>query len=151
MRDLATLTPRMPAMTEAAKDNVRLLEQAILARPQCDIPTEHVLHGGMYCRTICIPAGVVITGAEIKVPTMLVVVGDTTAFIGDAEFRLQGFQRVPASAGRKVSFFAHADTWLTMLFPTDATTVERAEEEFTDEADRLWSRNGVNHVLVTGE
>lgn len=152
MVDLTTVPRvRMPAMSEQAIDNVRSLEQAILERRQRAIPTEHVLHGGMYYRTICIPAGVVITGAEIKVATVLIVVGDVTVFVGDSEFRVSGHERVPASAGRKVGFYAHADTWLTMIFPTGAKTVEEAESQFTDEAERLWSRRGVNHTLITGE
>ena len=34
---------------------------------QVPIETRHVLHAGMYARTICIPAGVLITGALVKV------------------------------------------------------------------------------------
>ncbi len=141
----------LPPMSDEAIENVRALEGAILARPQRAIPTEHVLHFGMYYRTICIPAGVVITGALIKVATVLMVVGDVSIFIGDNELRVRGHERVPASAGRKVGFYAHADTYLTMIFPTGARTREEAEREFTDEADRLWSRHGVNHTLITGE
>ena len=40
---------------------------------------------------------------------------------------LCGYHVIPASAGRKQVFVAHADTDLTMLFPSHAATVEDAE------------------------
>jgi hypothetical protein len=38
-----------------------------------------------------------------------------------------------------------------MSFKTNARTVEEAEAEFTDEADRLFSRKGENVTVITGE
>jgi hypothetical protein len=40
-----------------------------------------------------------------------------------------------------------------MTFKTDARTVEEAENEFTEEADRLMSRHeaATNHINITGE
>jgi len=40
-----------------------------------------------------------------------------------------------------------------MVFATKAQTVEEAEDEFTDEADRLLSRNASakNSIIITGE
>lgn len=143
--------PALPAMAPDAVDKVREMETRVLEAPQVDIETWHVLHAGMYARTILIPAGVVLTGALITLATLLVFNGHASVFIGDGEVELQGHHVIPASAGRKQAFIAHADTWLTMLFPTSATTVEQAEAEFTDEADRLMSRRGVNHVSITGE
>lgn len=140
-----------PAMADEAVGKVRALEAQVLEAPQVDIETWHVLHAGMYARTILIPAGVVLTGALITLATLLVFNGHASVFIGDGEVELRGHHVIPASAGRKQAFIAHADTWLTMLFPTSATTVEQAEAEFTDEADRLMSRRGVNHVSITGE
>ena len=42
---------------------------------------------------------------------------------------------------------------MTMLFATKATTVADAENEFTDEADTLMSRNedAKNFIIITGE
>lgn len=141
----------LPAMRPEAVARVRELEARVLEAPQTEIETWHVLHAGMYARTIRIPAGVVLTGALIKRATLLVFNGHASVFIGDDEIELAGHHVIPASAGRKQAFIAHADTDLTMLFPTTATTVEQAEAEFTDEAERLMSRHGVNHVTITGE
>jgi hypothetical protein len=39
---------------------------------------------------------------------------------------------------------------ITMMFPTKARTIEEAEREFTDDADRLLSRRqNANTVVIT--
>lgn len=152
-RDLDVLaTSTLPPTSTRALDLVRCIEDEVLKVPQVEIPTHHVLHAGIYSRTICIPAGVVLTGALIKIPTTLVINGCASVLIGDGEEVLvQGYKVLAASAGRKVAYIAHADTYVTMYFKTDAKSVEEAEAEFTDEADRLLSRNGANEVVITGE
>lgn len=124
----------------AAIQAVRALESAILASPQVRVPIEHSLHAGVYARTARIPAGVVVSGAEIKVATVLVLSGDATVYTGDGEIRLTGYHVIEADAGRKSAFLAHADTALTMLFASRARSVDEAEREFTDEFDALASR-----------
>lgn len=152
MTAVATLRPSIGAMSPAAIGKVCALEQYLGAQPQVELETEHVIHAGMYARTILIPAGVVITGALIKVATLLVLDGNASVAIDGDVLNLHGRQVIPASAGRKQAILAHADTYLTMIFPTTATTVEAAEAEFTDEADRLMSRTGGRATtIITGE
>src|SRR5262249_11809465 len=103
---------------------------------------------------IRIPAGVMITGVLIKVPTVLVIDGDTLAYIGtDEPLRITGRQVLPASAHRKQAFVALADTELTAIFPTRARTIEEAEAEFTEDPDILMSRHDreANTIIITGE
>lgn len=130
----------LPAMTGEAIDKARETESRMLGMPQVDLPVSHALHAGMYHRTIIIPAGVAITGALIRVPTLLIVSGHCEVFTGTNVATLRGHHVLQAEAGRKQVFLAHADTHLTMIFPTAAVTVEEAEDEFTGEADRLQSR-----------
>ena len=151
MGDLVVATPAIPAMSEAAIGKVRRLEAEVLALPQVAIATRHVLHGGLYARTITIPADVVLTGALIRIPTVLVMDGDAMVYLDGEAVRMTGRHVLPASAGRKQAFVALAETHLTMLFPTRARTVAEAEAEFTDEADALFSRAGANHIVITGE
>jgi hypothetical protein len=92
-----------------------------------------------------------VTGVLITIPTVLIVSGHATLFIGGEDVELKGYAVIPASAGRKQAVYAHADTLFTMLFPTAARTVEEAEREFTDEPERLASRRAPNHVTNTGE
>lgn len=141
----------VPAMSDKAIEAAREFEALCLQQEQVPIVTDHVLHGGMYARTILIPGGTVLTGALIKLPTMLVLHGDARVFVGDGTVDLVGYNVVPASKGRKQIFLARSDTFLTMVFPTQAKTIEEAEEEFTDEAALLLSRHGENHIRITGE
>lgn len=140
MSNVALADTRIAPMAPEAIQLVRDLEALTEQLPQVDIETDHVLHAGMYARTIRIPAGVVLTGALIEVDTVLIVQGDTDVFIGGDTVRLTGYHVLQASKGRKQAFYAHADTYVTMVFPSQASTVEQAENEFTNEADRLLSR-----------
>lgn len=138
------LTQNLPAMTNEAIGQARAAETKLLGMPQQTIHTQHSFHAGMYARTATIPAGVAITGALIKIPTLLIVSGHCEVFTGGDVVELHGYNVIEASANRKQVFLAHEDTTLTMLFPTTATTIEQAEDEFTDEADMLQTRQAEN-------
>jgi hypothetical protein len=140
-------------MQNDAIEKVRALETAVADMPQSQIDTDHVLHGGQYTRTILVPAGVMITGALIKIATTLVICGDCWVYIGDAVIRVNGYQVLAASAGRKQAFIANQDTYITMSFATDATSIEEAEDAFSDESHLLLSRSHVarNTFTITGE
>jgi len=152
MAELATLGQTLPASSPRAKALVDALEARCLEQPQPRILTHHVLHGGIYTRTMCLPAGHVLTSTLVKIPTTLTVCGDAAVVVGDGEvFRVQGYQVLAACRGRQVAYRAYADTWMSMAFVTKAHTVEEAEAEFTDEPERLMSRFGENIVVNTGE
>lgn len=123
---------------------VRGLEERTLAtQKQVELRYQHVIHAGMYSRSVLIPAGMYITGALIKIPTQVIIAGDVIARIGDDEVRITGYAVLEAAAHRKSVFTAIVDSVVTMAFATQARTVEEAENEFTDEADRLASRREV--------
>jgi hypothetical protein len=143
----------IPQMREAAIANVGRLEAWAATQPQVKISTQHVLHAGLYARTIMLPAGTQITGALVEVATTLIVCGDCTVALGEGRTaRLTGYHVLPASGRRKQAFLAHADTYLTMVFATSAKSVGEAEEQFTAEAHKLMSRQlgHANTVIVTG-
>ncbi len=144
---------RLPAMTAEAIDKVRMIEEVSLALcEQVEFPTDHLIHGGMYARTLHMKAGQVLTGALLKLPTVLIVSGDCAVFIGDETIELRGYSVLPGSAGRKQVFLAHTDVSMTMLFPTQALTVAQAEQEFTDEyAMLMTNRQDCVTTLITGE
>jgi formylmethanofuran dehydrogenase subunit D len=89
----------------------------------------------------------------VKIPTTLVINGDVTVYANEDEIRVTGYQFIPASAHRKQAFSTHSDTLLTMVFPTNAATIEEAEDEFTEEAALLMSRgsDAKNFINITGE
>lgn len=153
MTALLAAESRISAMSDTAIAKVRALEAAVRDLPQVEIATDHVLHGGMYARTILIPAGVLLTGVFIRVPTLLVFDGNATLNSVDGGITLVGHHVLAASAHRRQAFLAHADTRLTMVFATQAETVVEAEDEFTDEAHLLFSRkpDAINRINITGE
>ena len=152
MNNLA-VSNAIPPMSAESINKVRQLEDCILKCPQADIPVEHVIHAGVYARTITIPAGIVLTGALIKIPTLLVVSGRSRVFLGDGTIEITGQHVIPASAGRKQAFYAIENTSITMIFHTQAKTVQEAEKEFTDEYERLTSNKSetTNIINITGE
>jgi hypothetical protein len=141
--------PATPMKALAAIDRVR---DVLLKGPQAEIPTEHVIHGGMYARTVRLPKDAVIVGCLYKVPTMLTVNGHAMVCIADGWAELNGFNVIPASRGRKQLFVALGPVEITMVFATQAQTVEEAEAEMTDESDLLLSRRqDSSTVTITGE
>jgi hypothetical protein len=120
---------------------------------QTPIATEHVLHGGMYARTIRLEPETLMNGSFIKLATLLIIHGHCLMVAGDEVVELDGYNVIPGCAGRKSSFVTRGKVEMTMIFPTAAKTVEEAEDEVFGEADELMSRkdgNG-NSVTVTGE
>ena len=114
------------AVTELATlDKVEALESLILQVPQVDLQTKHELSGGVYARTIFIPAGTVLTGARHKKDHVNIVFGDITVSTDD------GMKRVG---------FAHSDTAWTTVCQTGLTDIEAIEEELVEEAERLQTR-----------
>jgi hypothetical protein len=148
---LATVGSAVPATTPEALDIVNRVEAKFRTLPQLDVRTEHILHAGMYARTVRLEAGTAITSVLIKVPTMLTVNGKCKVFAGDAWHHFEGYRVIPACAGRKMIYVTFEPTEITMVFPTKAQTVEDAEREFTDEYDGLLSHHSSNDVItVTG-
>lgn len=149
-----TTIPAIPAMTPAAIAEVAAYQAQALQQPQIAIHTQHILHAGLYSRTIKIPAGVELIGALIKRSTLLMVSGDVLVNRGEGEaVRMTGTFVLPASAGRKQVFGTFADTVVTMTFATAARTIEEAEAEFTDETELLFSHRDpeLNTIIITGE
>lgn len=117
------------------------LESLLLQSPnQIELETLHLIHAGIYARTIFIPAGTVLTGALIDVENICTVCGDITVTTNDGAKRFTGYHVLAAYAGHKRAGFAHADTWWTAIVPTEFKDVESIENSVTREADRLYFR-----------
>ena len=153
MNDIITTDNRILAMSDSAIEKVRALETGLLTLPQVDITHHHILHGGVYSRSILMPAGTTLTGAIIKVPTILIIAGTVRVFLNGKASELSGYNVFAASANRKQAFHALTDVYMTMVFASSAKTVAEAEDEFTDEAHLLASRmpGAFNPTAITGE
>ena len=157
-RTVSTLA--LPPVSRHTREIVAAVREASLKAEQLAIPTEHLLHGGMYARTVrLVPKTremadqIVFTSVCIKIPTVLILNGPGAILTDDGWARVSGFNVIAGSAGRQSVFVTHGHpVEATMLFPTRARTVDEAEREFTDEVDLLFSRKSANDVVcVTGE
>lgn len=142
----------VPASPEALQ-KLDAINSKILQYEQISITTEHIFHGGMYSRTIRLKPGTVMMGSLIKKPTLLIVNGTTSVLVGDEQVELEGYNVIPGCAGRKQLFATRGPVEMTMIFATEAKTVEEAENEVFAEADKLMSRadNSRDTIIVTGE
>lgn len=145
---IAALPATSPEMVEALDD----LDAQLIGNEPVELLTQHVIHAGMYARTVAMPEGMTLTGALIKRATLVIVCGSAAVLVGEEWVKLDGYNVIPASAGRKQVFVSYSTVMITMLFPTQAKTVEEAEAEFTDQGDLLLSRRqSANQVVITGE
>jgi hypothetical protein len=151
-KEMVTTGNCIPAMSDEDVLQVRQLEEEVLKLPQTEITTIHSLHGGVYTRTIFVPAGVVMTGVLITIPTTLIVSGNATVYVGGVAINIEGYKVFPASANRRQALVTNSNTWFTLIFPTDAQTVVEAEEQFTNEAHLLGSRKESSpNIVLRGE
>lgn len=151
--DLSLGTVRMlPATSPEALAKVVAIEKWVLGLDQVKLPTEHVIHAGMYARTLTMPAQTILTGSLMKRATLLILTGSALVLVGEEWIEFEGYNVIPGRAGRKQVCISRSQVIATMLFPTQARTVEDAEAEFTDEAAGLMSRwQDANTVVITGE
>lgn len=151
--ELIPIERHIAPMKDDAIARVREVEKQMLAVDQLDIPTEHVIHGGMYARTIFMPAGTLLTGALIKVPTLFIIQGDAEVYMGDGSVSLSGYNTFTASPNRKQLVLSVSDVFITMVLASDAKDVDAAEKQFTDEHEMLGSHreSSFNRTLITGE
>ena len=130
------------ALTERQK--IEALEQYIAQLPQVDLQTSHVLMGGIYARTIYIPAGATLTGAVHRKDHVNVMVGDIMVSTDEGMTRLTGHHVIPTKAGMKRAGYALADTVWTTLCKTDETDISRIEADLVEEPERLQTRQALS-------
>lgn len=124
----------------AERATIEKLEQQVLSLPQIDLNTEHALAGGVYARTIHIPAGTVLTGATHKKDHINIVFGDITVTTDNGTVRLTGHHVLPTKAGSKRAGYAHADTVWTTICETQLDDLDAIEDELVEESARLQTR-----------
>jgi hypothetical protein len=153
MSTVITSSTDIPPTTPEMIEKLNLLEDRLKEEEQLNITTWHTLHAGIYSRTVLLPKGSVVIGTSLKVATTIIISGEGEVIIGNENKYVKGYKVVTGSADRKQGFIAYEDTYYTMSFKTKAKTIQQAEEEFTDDADTLLSRNSfsTNYISITGE
>lgn len=140
---------KIQPITQEDLNLVLAIENEVKKLLQIDLTTHHTLHAGVYTRTAILKQGTVSTGSFMKIPTTILINGNLRFLVGKKVHNIVGFKAIPACANRKQFAYAIEDTYITMLFKTDAKTVEEAEEEFTDDFKFLISRN-INSINIIG-
>lgn len=153
MSDLATLLAPLAPASPVTLDQLAKVHELLDACPQIPLTTEHLLHGGMYARTIRREPDSVTIGSLINRATILIVNGDCSMLVGDQRVELTGYNVLVGLSGRKSFSWAHGPVEMTMIFPTLAKTIEEAENEIFAEADQLVSRRdgSKDQVTITGQ
>lgn len=122
-------------MNEVAKlIDVQRLQDEISKYPQYEPPTQHIFHGGMYCRQVWRPAGCVIVGKVHKKEHFYMVVSGTVIVTTD-----DGVQTLTAPAllcskpGAKRAVYAETDAICMTIHRVDSSTVEDVESEVVED------------------
>ena len=144
----------LASASSAVLDQIARASDIIRACPQVEVVTEHLLHGGMYARTVRREAGIIAVGSTILRATILIVNGSCSLVGGNGDrIDLTGYNVLPGLPGRKSCSLTHGPVEMTMIFPTAARTIEEAENEIFAEADDLISRKdgSKDRITITGE
>ena len=113
----------------SAKATVEALQAAMLELPQYEPPTEHVFHGGMYCRQVTIPAGCTIVGKKHKQDHLFMVVSGEVRIVDDGQAQtLTAPAVLQSKTGVKRAIYAITDTVFLTVHATPAKDVEQAEQ-----------------------
>lgn len=94
------------------------------------LETWHHFADGLVARTILIPAGTLLTGAEHKSEHLNICFGDITVWTEEGMKRLTGYHVLPSLPAAKRVGHAHADTWWTTvhLNPANERDLEKLED-----------------------
>lgn len=113
---------------------IEALQAAVMELPQYEPPTEHLFHGGMYCRRVWRPAGCVIVGKVHKKEHFYMVVSGTVRITTDTGVRVvTGPELLCSKPGTKRAVYAETDALCMTIHVADSTTVEEVEDELVEQ------------------
>jgi len=115
------------------KDRVASLQAEVSKHPQYEPPTEHVFHGGMYCRQVWRPAGCLIIGKVHKKEHFYMVVSGTIVVTTDDGIQtITGPMLLCSKPGTKRAVYAETDALCMTFHRVDSSTVEEVESELVE-------------------
>jgi quercetin dioxygenase-like cupin family protein len=119
--------------TEDKYAKVEALQAAMSEMPQYEPPTEHLFHGGMYCRQVWRPEGCTIVGKVHKKEHFYVVVSGTICVTTDDGVEtVTGPKVLCSKPGTKRAVYAITDALCMTFHVVEATTIEDAENELVE-------------------
>lgn len=122
------------AKPKSLKERVEALQDEISKYPQYEPPTEHVFHGGMYCRQVWRPAGCLIVGKVHKKEHFYMVVSGTVKITTDDGVQtITGPMLLCSIPGTKRAVFAETDALCMTFHRVESSTVEDVESELVED------------------
>lgn len=113
---------------------VEALQVEISKMPQYEPPTEHLFHGGMYCRQVWRPAGCLIVGKVHKKEHFYMVVSGTVSVTTDNGVEtITGPMLLCSKPGTKRAVYAETDALCMTFHRVDSNTVEEVESELVED------------------
>jgi hypothetical protein len=132
--------------TTPTRAEINALESACLeleaAGHGVQLETWHHFADGLVARTILIPAGTTLTGAEHKAEHLNICHGDISVWTEAGMKRLTGHHVLASLPAAKRVGHAHADTWWTTvhLNPGNERDITKLEDALVVDAHRLQNR-----------
>jgi len=116
------------------RSKVEALQAEVSKFEQYQPETEHIFHGGMYCRKVFRKATALIVGKVHKKEHFYMVVSGTVAVTTDDGVRLiTGPELLCSKPGTKRAVYAETDAMCMTFHRVDAETVEDAEAELVED------------------
>lgn len=115
------------------RDKVDALQNELSKMPQYEPVTEHIFHGGMYCRKVFREAGVLVVGkVHLFEHFYMIVSGSVIITTDEGVVTIEGPELICSKPGTKRAVYALTDTTCMTFHRTDATTVDDAETELVE-------------------
>ena len=115
-------------------ESVVALQAEISKLPQYEPPTEHVFHGGMYCRQVWRPKGCLIVGKVHKKEHFYMIVSGTVSITTDDGVQtITGPMLLCSKPGTKRAVYAETDALCMTFHRVDSSTVEDVESELVED------------------
>lgn len=122
-----------PALIVPMREMVQALQDEISKHPQYEPPTEHVFHGGMYCRQVWRPEGCLIVGKiHKKEHFYMIVSGTVTVTTDDGVQTITGPMLLCSKPGTKRAVYANTDALCMTFHRVDSNTPEAVESELIE-------------------
>jgi len=123
------------------QERVAALQAEVSKYPQYEPPTEHIFHGGMYCRQVWRPAGCLIIGKVHKKEHFYMIVSGTVKVTTDEGVQtLTGPFLLCSKPGTKRAVYAETDALCMTFHRADSSTVEEVESELVeDDPDSMFT------------
>ena len=116
------------------REKVQALQDSLINFEPYHPETEHVFHGGMYCRKVFRHAGVLVVGKVHKKEHFYLIVSGTVAITTDDGVQVvTGPHLLCSKPGTKRAVYAETDALCMTFHRTESTDVEAAEEELVED------------------